>query len=517
MNSFQSDRRKQRSAPQSLNSPSTFAPAPPVAEHDAPVWQGQDITVAGHSLAHLSIHYPGEPQPAAMQLQKSERADSQGQPSQLEQAPEGRRENQTGLPDALKAGVERLSGYSLSDIRVHYNSAKPAEVNALAYTQGTEIHVGPGQEQHLAHEAWHVVQQKQGRVQPTMQTKGVAINDDVGLEGEADVMGTRAFQAKPLYPLMQAEVGGTWLPQNAGRATGQVITPVSSSSPVQRVGEAKASLKPVGASSTEVPDLPQAYVDQLNKAKATPTERQKALDDLLAYGPIKAVIEQPPPVTGPPLTVTVVYNNSKGGSNLADTQYKSTGTAADITITFYATVFDLYSPAAIYSTLRHELIHAAQRTQSPDDLATGAQEGDEYMFENNETKGAEAAVGKKTYKEIQAPLQEIETHVWEIQHATETGIDKDPAYLKATWDFIEDYTQQLVVNLPAANDKVINYWDGYVSRAAKQLQSLSKVKDDQGDKLAKKLEAARTIAVNKLKIPVAKKVGGLVGVTKKGP
>lgn len=41
----------------------------------------------------------------------------------------------------------------------------------------------------MAHEAWHVVQQMQGRVKPTMQMKGVKINDDEGLEREADVMG----------------------------------------------------------------------------------------------------------------------------------------------------------------------------------------------------------------------------------------------------------------------------------------------------------------------------------------
>lgn len=97
--------------------------------------------------------------------------------------------NQTGLPDELKAGVENLSGYSLDDVRVHYNSPKPAQLQALAYTQGTEIHVAPGQEKHIPHEAWHVVQQMQGRVKPTMQMKGVKINDDEGLEREANVMG----------------------------------------------------------------------------------------------------------------------------------------------------------------------------------------------------------------------------------------------------------------------------------------------------------------------------------------
>ena len=103
-------------------------------------------------------------------------------------------ENPTGLPDQLKAGIERLSGLSLDDVRVHYNSPKPAQLEALAYAQGTEIHFGPGQEKHLPHEAWHIVQQAQGRVKPTLQLKdGVPVNDDQGLEREADMMGRRAL------------------------------------------------------------------------------------------------------------------------------------------------------------------------------------------------------------------------------------------------------------------------------------------------------------------------------------
>lgn len=94
--------------------------------------------------------------------------------------------NNTGLPDNLKSGIENLSGYSMDDVRVHYNSDKPAQLQALAYTQGTDIHVAPGQEKHLLHEAWHVVQQKQGRVRSTTNINGMAVNDDVKLEREAD-------------------------------------------------------------------------------------------------------------------------------------------------------------------------------------------------------------------------------------------------------------------------------------------------------------------------------------------
>jgi hypothetical protein len=103
--------------------------------------------------------------------------------------------NFTGLPDQLKSNIEALAGLSMDAVRVHYNSTKPAQLNALAYAQGSDIHLGPGQVRHLPHEAWHVVQQAQGRVRPTLQMAGgVAVNDDAELEREADVMGPKALE-----------------------------------------------------------------------------------------------------------------------------------------------------------------------------------------------------------------------------------------------------------------------------------------------------------------------------------
>ncbi|MBK6265110.1 DUF4157 domain-containing protein [Marivirga sp. S37H4] len=122
-----------------------------------------------------------------------------------------KKENKTGLPDNLKTGIENLSGYSMDDVKVHRNSDKPAQLNAHAYAQGTDIHLASGQEKHLPHEAWHVVQQKQGRVKPTTQLKGkVNINDDEGLEKEADVMGAKALQqaSLPTQLKFQNEVSG---------------------------------------------------------------------------------------------------------------------------------------------------------------------------------------------------------------------------------------------------------------------------------------------------------------------
>jgi hypothetical protein len=101
------------------------------------------------------------------------------------------------LPPNLQSGVEALSGYSLNDVNVHYNSSKPHQLSANAYAQGKDIHIAPGQEKHLPHEAWHVVQQKQGRVDATYQANsGVGINDDPSLEQEADQMGAKALQMK---------------------------------------------------------------------------------------------------------------------------------------------------------------------------------------------------------------------------------------------------------------------------------------------------------------------------------
>jgi hypothetical protein len=112
--------------------------------------------------------------------------------------PGGRKD---GLPAGLRSGIESLSGLSMGGVRVHYDSPLPAQRKAWAHTQGTDIHVGPGQERHLPHEAWHVVQQAQGRVKPTLQMKGLAVNDDAGLEREADVMGAKAAALGSVAPI----------------------------------------------------------------------------------------------------------------------------------------------------------------------------------------------------------------------------------------------------------------------------------------------------------------------------
>ena len=133
----------------------------------------------------------------------------------------GKRENNTGLPDGLKAGIESLSGIDISDVKVHYNSNKPTEVGALAYTKGTDIYIAPGQEKNLPHEAWHAVQQIQGRVRPTGQIKDIAVNDNRELENEAGRMGLKALNMK--NSAKQPDKVQTALSASALKRSGKVL------------------------------------------------------------------------------------------------------------------------------------------------------------------------------------------------------------------------------------------------------------------------------------------------------
>ncbi|WP_024674323.1 DUF4157 domain-containing protein [Pseudomonas syringae] len=138
--------------------------------------------------------------------------------------------NNTGIPDQLKAGIESLSGMSMDHVKVHYNSDKPTQLNAHAYAQGSHIYLASGQEKHLPHEAWHIVQQAQGRVRPTFQMKGgVRVNDDSGLEREADVMGEKALQMRLSRP---------------GSSPGaQVVQTTLSAAVIQKRDDVKAKIK----------------------------------------------------------------------------------------------------------------------------------------------------------------------------------------------------------------------------------------------------------------------------------
>ncbi|MDO7848133.1 DUF4157 domain-containing protein [Hymenobacter sp. M29] len=187
-----------------VSTASERAPARPGHQGPTALADNRPQAAAQRQLQGLITQSPQVQQAAALQARVAQ-SPRQQQVVQLKavSAPVQRKANRTGLPDELKAGVEHLSGHSLDDVKVHYNSTRPAQLQAHAYAQGTDIHLAPGQETHLPHEAWHVVQQKQGRVKPTMQLKSKeSVNDSTGLEKEADVMGSKSLNAvsKPAAP-----------------------------------------------------------------------------------------------------------------------------------------------------------------------------------------------------------------------------------------------------------------------------------------------------------------------------
>ena len=86
------------------------------------------------------------------------------------------------LPPAIQNEYEEKSGVPLDDVRVHYASDKPAELDADAFAYGSDIYLAPKEEQHLQHELTHVIQQKCGIVSTTRMDGALPINDNEALE-----------------------------------------------------------------------------------------------------------------------------------------------------------------------------------------------------------------------------------------------------------------------------------------------------------------------------------------------
>gem|GEM_PF-4483035 len=168
----------------------------------------------------------GEDQP--VQRVRSEESDPQTDPNG-----DG---DQNGLPMDLRKNMEAMSGLDLSDVRVHYNSSQPANLQAHAFARGNEIFLGPGQSKHLPHETWHVVQQKQGRVKATGNVSGEALNDDPQLELEADQKGNeaQAMDAAETTFMMAAQE------EKQSKDTKESVSLSSTDAPVQRVLIGKA-------------------------------------------------------------------------------------------------------------------------------------------------------------------------------------------------------------------------------------------------------------------------------------
>lgn len=170
------------------------------------------------------------------------------------------------LPAALRRALEALSGLAMDDVRVHRGSALPALLGARAFAWGCEVFLGPGAEDALAHEAWHVVQQKQGRAAATGTINGVPLNGCAALEAEAHAMGRRAERLAAA-----GGVGGAGL-RRAGvaRPVVQRWIVVGDNAPPKTAAEVRAQLAGAQVPMTEAntPHL-RAALDDMDAANLT--------------------------------------------------------------------------------------------------------------------------------------------------------------------------------------------------------------------------------------------------------
>ncbi|PLX14912.1 MAG: hypothetical protein C0599_17965 [Salinivirgaceae bacterium] len=112
--------------------------------------------------------------------------------------------NGSALPGKVQKKMENSFGADFSNVKVHPNSSKASQLKAQAFTQGNNIHFAPGKynpesqsgQALIGHELTHVEQQRAGKVKPTTQAKGYAINDDASLEKEADQKGAMAAKGQ---------------------------------------------------------------------------------------------------------------------------------------------------------------------------------------------------------------------------------------------------------------------------------------------------------------------------------
>ncbi len=157
------DQRVKRALGSSKVAPTSQQP-PTAAAGPIPGWRVLHLqrTIGNHAVARLVT-------PAAVQRAAA------GQP----------------LPAGLRGSAEAASGVSLSDVRVHYDDARPAQISAAAYTNGQDLYIGPGHEQSLTHETWHAVQQAQGRVVGDASVADHDVSENPALEHEADTMSDR--------------------------------------------------------------------------------------------------------------------------------------------------------------------------------------------------------------------------------------------------------------------------------------------------------------------------------------
>lgn len=186
------------------------------------------------------------------------------------------------IPAGVRGKMESTMGADFSDVRVHQNSSQASAIGAQAFARGNDVHMAPGKfnpssqsgQELLGHELAHVVQQREGRVQPTIQAKGVPVNDDAGLEKEADILGAKAARASeptaaPTQKKSDPTTIGPMQLKSGNVAQREVTEPTVSEPQVEEEEDEEDSME--GEQEAPIPSFPSVSAGEAEQAQSPPT------------------------------------------------------------------------------------------------------------------------------------------------------------------------------------------------------------------------------------------------------
>lgn len=263
-----------------------------------------------------------------------------------------------------------------------------------------------------------------------------------------------AHRASPLD--WQAEVAYA---ERAGHSIGRLAihAPTSATNQIiQRMVDAKNVLST--RNTTAIPDLPAAEVTTLDDACKDESKRQAALDALYTYLKGRGLVDEAE-------VDSFTYEKKTGVYGLVDVSKKDANKSA---VFIYSEAFDTSAPV-VYSTLRHEIIHAEQQRLSADKVADP---NDPFFYHDPSRQGGNSGSNEGN---VQHALQEIETHVWEIVNAGATGITAE--FVKNRRDALYTYYKDLCENAGKMSFKQQQNWKGYIDKAIKMAEPQLDEKD----------------------------------------
>ncbi len=224
--------------------------------------------------------------------------------------------------------------------------------------------------------------------------------------------------------------------------------------------KAKGKITP-GDALSEIPDLDSTLIKKIQAANSE-KERLEVLEDLLTYLDKKGIVDSKS-------RIVIEYDPKKIKSYGTTQKKEQDNVNSDIVLTIYPYAFN--SPATLYNTIRHELIHVGQNLRLPDEKEPP--ETDAYFYCERVDSKLPNSITKKLDTNLQSPLQEIEAYAWELQNKQSTGIKKEHE-IETCRDLVSciGTLAKTTKGKSPLSDPEFKRWEKYIQRAINILNSL---------------------------------------------